>query len=87
MIINLFNSDELFILSRLISKNYNFSLAGVVKSIDATVDSCSDPIIKDIYVGLKSKLCGISQLKWLGLVPLIIPFALYDQDDYMIFEI
>jgi hypothetical protein len=87
MIMNLFNSDELFILSRLIRKNYTLSLNGVIGSICSTINSCGDSGLRDIYIGLNEKLGNVSQDRWIGLVPLIVSFTPYDQDDCIRFDI
>jgi hypothetical protein len=81
MVLTLFNSDELFVLSQLICKNYFLSLSDVNRLVNDTIESCGDPMLKDIYVGLRSCLGAISHHKWIGLVPLVISLAPFDQDD------
>jgi hypothetical protein len=81
MVMTLFNSDELFVLSQLIRKNCSLSLIDAVSLVNDTIESCGDPMLKDIYIGLSSSLRTISHHKWIGLTPLILSLAPFDQDD------
>ena len=79
--ISVFNSDELHVLSHLITNAGTISLHDIADAVRTTAETSGDPIIHSIYTELLNNLNGLCSEEWSGIVPLVLYSAPYDSDD------